>query len=142
MWQYEVDVRWTGYKCGEVSAEENDRLQIGTPPDFGGPEGKWSPEQLLAGTVASCILTTSLYFLNKVDIELKSYDTKATAALEKGMGGLTFTGISVCIEMVIDGTEANRKVAEQALQKAEAACPVSDALRCPVEVRRTVECIR
>ncbi len=41
-----------------ISANGLDDLQSTPPPEFGGPEGYWSPEILLVASMADCFILT------------------------------------------------------------------------------------
>ncbi len=139
MWNYEVSVSWTSDKEGRLHTGGNPEIKVATPPEFGGPQNMWSPEDLLAGAVGSCVMTTSLFFLEKSGVKLLSYLSNATATMAKTKEGLAFTGVSVEVSVAVED-ERDMEKAEAALWKAEAACPVSKALKCEVSFKPRVTC--
>ncbi len=139
MWNYETTVSWTSGKEGRLHAGGKPEIMMSTPPEFGGPQNVWSPEDLLAGSVGSCVMTTSVFFLEKSEVKLLSYLSNATATMEKTKEGLALTGVSVDVRISVANEEDIEK-AEAALRKAEAACPVSKALKCGVSLKTRVTC--
>ncbi|MFH1965803.1 MAG: OsmC family protein [Acidobacteriota bacterium] len=139
MWQYETTVSWTSDKEGRLHAGGNPEIIIATPPEFGGPKNRWTPEDLLAGAVGSCVMTSSIFFLEKGGVKLLSFLSNATAIMEKTREGLAITEISVDVRIAVANEEDIEK-AYSAMQKAEATCPVSKALKCGVSLKTSVTC--
>ena len=138
MWEFETALSWTSGKQGRLRAGNSPEIEIATPPAFGGPPDIWSPEDLLAGAVNSCIMTTSLFFLGKAGIELISYDSQAAARVEKTKEGLAVTGVSVKVSVSV----ANDDEADQAyaiIEKAEKTCLISNSLKCEVSLKVSVK---
>ena len=133
MWTYEASVDWKQGKTGETRSAGKPTMEVATPPEFGGPENIWTPEDLLTSSVATCIMTSALFFIDRAKIQLRSYKSNATATMDKGPTGLTITGIKIAVTMELDDptqTAAARKAVEQA----EKTCPISNSLKCPVEL--------
>ena len=123
-----------GREC-RVSARGNPDLIVATPPEIGGPEGMWSPEELLVASVESCLLSTFLYFADRFNIAFESYSSTSTGTMEKTAQGLRFTGIDVSIALIIsDGDVAKNASALGLKEKLEKYCPVSTSLNCPVRL--------
>ncbi len=139
MWNYETTVSWTSGKEGRLHAGGNPEIGVAAPPEFGGPQNMWSPEDLLAGAVGSCVMTTFIFFLEKSGVKLLSYLSNANATVEKTSEGLAFTGISVDVSISVEN-EADIDKAEAALQRAEAGCLVSKALKCVVNLKPRITC--
>jgi organic hydroperoxide reductase OsmC/OhrA len=59
-YRYSTSVRWTGEKKGALTAAGKPPVEVGTPPEFKGHEGIWSPEDLYVASVNVCILSTFL----------------------------------------------------------------------------------
>ena len=133
MWTYETSIDWKNEKIGEANCEGKPSIEVATPPEFGGPEGIWTPEDLLTTAVESCIMASSLFFLNRSKIAFRSYKSKAIGTMEKGEEGLTFTRITVEISLELEDLE-QADAAHKAVIQAENTCPLSNSLKCPVEL--------
>lgn len=138
MWTYETDVNWTEGKQGTAQAANKAPIPLSTPPEFGGPDGFWTPEDLLANAVASCIMTSALFFIDRAGVELQSYRSRAKAVMEKTGGGLVITAIHVEIQAQAKQPE-QAEALKKAIEQAEKTCPVSALLKCPVELSVTVK---
>ncbi|MCK5676111.1 MAG: OsmC family protein [Verrucomicrobia bacterium] len=133
MWTYETSVDWKEGKIGEANSRGKSGIEVATPPEFGGPEGVWTPEDLLTSAVESCIMASALFFLNRGKIPFRSYRSKAAGTLEKGPTGLVFSRIAVEVTLVLeDPSQAD--AAHKAVVQAEKTCPLSNSLSCPVEL--------
>ena len=133
MWTYETSIDWKEGKIGEANCEGKPSIKVATPPEFGGPEGIWTPEDLLTTAVESCIMASSLFFLNRGKVALRSYRSKAVGTLEKGATGLSFSRIAVEVILELEDLE-QADAARKAVIQAEKTCPLSNSLSCPVEL--------
>lgn len=137
MTEYEVNLAWQGDKIGNFSARENPPLSVAPPPEFGGPAGHWSPEELLVSAVAGCLMSTLLFFVDRAGIRLARHAITAKGVLDKTKEGLRFTTIEAAIEVVVTDPQHVDQVA--ALQaKLEKYCPVSNALNIPIHLTMRV----
>jgi len=133
MWKYDTAINWKEAKKGEMLAEGKPSLEVATPPEFGGPENIWTPEDLLTSAVASCLMTSLLFFAEKSRIVMCSYTSQATATMEKTPEGLRITGVKVAVHVTL--AEKKQEAAlKKAMAFAEKTCPVSHSLVCPVEL--------
>lgn len=135
MHTFQVESVWRRERECRVSARRNPDLTIATPPEFGGPEGIWSPEELLVASVGSCLLSTFLYFAYRFKLSFESYSSRSTGTIEKTSQGLRFTGMDVSIAVTVSNGEAVERASSLRLkEKLEKYCPVSASLNCPVRL--------
>lgn len=137
MWTYETSVEWKEGKIGEARCNEKPAITVATPPEFGGPEGIWTPEDLLTSAVESCIMASALFFMNRGKIQIRTYQSKATGTLEKSPSGLVFSRIAVEVDVALEDPD-QADAAQKALVQAEKSCPLSNTLNCPVELTITI----
>lgn len=137
-WRYRNAVCWTGARRVSLTADGKPAIDLATPPDFGGHEGVWSPEDLFVASVNSCILTTFLYHGAKQGIELVSYSSTAEGILEYGEEGLVFTRVMVRPEVVV-ASERDRQKTERALQQSEKSCLISNSVNTAVTLEPQIQ---
>ncbi len=77
----EIKVRYSGSKKCDLQHPEGATLRSDAPKDIGGDASAFSPTDLVASGLASCILTTMAMFGERHGIDL----TGATATVEKHM---------------------------------------------------------
>ncbi len=94
-------------------------FEFATPPEFHGPEGFISPEELFVASANACSLTTFIAKALKAGINLISYESSAEGILEKVDGQLMFTQITIKSRIKTDSDkETVRKIVEQVEQGA------------------------
>lgn len=77
----EIKVRYSGGKKCDLQHPEGATLRTDAPKDIGGDASAFSPTDLVASGLASCILTTMAMFGERHGLDL----TGATATVEKHM---------------------------------------------------------
>jgi organic hydroperoxide reductase OsmC/OhrA len=131
MWKYNTTVAWKSGKEGSLQCEGKPEVPVATPPEFGGPKDIWTPEDLLTGAVASCVMTSLLFFAEKAGIKMRSYTSRATGTMEKTPQGLAITGVAIEVAVGL-GDPGQEPAIRKAMERAEQTCPVSRSLKCPV----------
>ena len=137
MWTYETIVDWTESKRGVTGSTGKPAIEISTPPEFGGPEGYWTPEDLLTSSVAACLMTSTLFFAEKEGIHMTSYKSRAVGTMKKTPTGLAMTGVVVHIDITLNDLEQEATM-RKAVALAEQTCPISRSLSCPVSLELSV----
>jgi putative redox protein len=77
----EIDVQYDGHKKCSLKHQEGATLITDAPKDIGGDASAFSPTDLVAAGLASCILTTIAMFAERHDLDL----TGMTAHVNKEM---------------------------------------------------------
>ena len=137
MWEFETAIDWASGKEGSLQSGTLPEILVSTPAEFGGPPGRWSPEDLLAGAAGSCVMTTSLFYLERAGIKPLSYNSRSTAMLDKSKDGLIIKGVAVEVTVSVASKDEVEK-AYSAIEKAETSCPISKSLKCDVSLKVSV----
>ncbi|MEX2646245.1 MAG: OsmC family protein [Gaiellaceae bacterium] len=112
-------------------------LSVAVPPELHGRhEGLWSPEELLAASVASCFAVTLDAVAEHMDVPLHDVDVRAATNVERIDGRYTVTHVDLAVTIETGSGLVER--AREAARRAERVCLISAALDCPVHVR--VDC--
>ena len=106
---FTTDLHWAGDKIGMVSSPSLKSLSVSTPPEFGGPEGEWSPEHLFLSSITSCFMSTYLSFVNKMKIENTGFECTATGQVELVDGKYKFTYIHIYPKAFVGNDNRHRK---------------------------------
>jgi organic hydroperoxide reductase OsmC/OhrA len=134
--QYDVDLRWVHDTYGVLSAPGHPILVAGAPADFDGSDAWWSPEHMLTGAVATCLMLTFLAIADRQHLTIGAYASHGKAIVDKTREGILFTSIAIDVE--IRAVSEDVLHAEAAFEKAKRACIVSNVLKLPVEARVSV----
>lgn len=130
--QYEAAVVWTENRRGTLSTPGRPSIAIGAPPEFGGPEDVWSPEQLCVGAVNACVMATFIAIAANSKLVFRQYSATAAGTLEKVEGrGPVITRIVVKPRVVI-GSDVDRSRVERIFKMSEKNCYISNSLRSEV----------
>ena len=137
---YPVEIDWLRGREGFVtSAEGLPGFRVGSPPEFGGRPGIWTPEHLLVGAVASCFMTTFLAVAELSHVEIVDLAVPAEGTLVRGEDRRYRFERVVLTPRVELAREADRAKAERLVEKAEAACLVTRSLSAEVVVEPVIE---
>lgn len=136
---YPFSVRWLDGKRGLASAPDGlPDLEIASPPQFGGPGGRWTPEHLFVGAAASCWLTTFLAYADRSRLEVVAVAAAGEAIVERGDDGKVSIPRIVLRPRVTLKREADRESALKWIRKAEETCLIARAMRATVELEPEV----
>lgn len=97
------------------------------PPEFGGPEGFWSPESMLCAAMADCFVLSFRAVARASKFDWTGLDCKVEGILDRVEGTTRFTRyITRATLRAPAGVDQAR--AEQLLEKAEKVCLISNSL--------------
>jgi len=111
-------------------------IAAGSPPQFGGTDQVWSPEELLVGATLECLWTTFEAYATHDKLEFEGWRGTGVGVLEKGPTGPVFTSITLSVEMTVAAADVER--AQRLLASAEKHCIITNALRVAVTVEATI----
>jgi peroxiredoxin-like protein len=132
---YDVAVHWTGGKEAVASAPGGlPDLEIASPPQFGGPGGRWTPEHFFIGAAVACWMTTFLAVAELSRLEVAAVTAAGEGALEKGEDRRFSIARIVLRPRVVVRREEDREKALRLIQKAEEACLVARSMRTTIEL--------
>ena len=115
---YEAQVQWSREREGQLGGAGVSTISVGAPPEFKGRPGNWSPEQLLVGSVNTCLMLTYLTIAENSKIHTVSYSSTAKGKLEKAPGGFQVTEIVVKPKVVVGSPDELRRL-PKILEKAK-----------------------
>ena len=117
-----------------LSSPGLDDLDTAGPPEFGGPGDVWSPETLLVGAVADCLILSFRAIARAAKLEWDSLQCEAVGTLDKIERVTQFTGFDIHAELTIPaGGDSTR--AERLLEKAEKHCLITNSMMAESRLR-------
>lgn len=105
-------------------------IAVGAPPQFGGSDQVWSPEELLVGAALECLWTTFEAYARHDQLEFSGWRGTGSGVLDNGPTGPLFTSITLAVEMIVAAADVER--ARGVLDTAKKHCIISNALRVAV----------
>jgi len=137
--RYHVVAWWTSGRTGIAKADSApNAIHFTAPPEFGGLEGRWTPEDLLLCAVASCFTATFHTIARYAKFEYTDLGVEAEAVVSRADSGYHFSGIVIRPNLTIAHVQ-ERERALELLQKAKALCLVSRALAIAQKFETRVE---
>jgi len=119
-----------------LAAPPRTPIAAGAPPQFGGSDAVWSPEELLVGAALECLWTTFEAYARREQLEVTGWSGTGTGILDKGPTGPVFTSITLAVTMTVAATDVER--AGRVLETAEKNCIISNALRVAVTLQADI----
>ncbi len=126
---HRYNARATGEVEGSVivGADTLPSLVTTAPPQFGGPEGHWSPETLLVAAAADCFILTFRAVAVGSKLAWRDIECRAEGVLDRADNVTCFTELHLHARLVLPaGGDVER--ARRLLEKAEKACLVTNSL--------------
>ena len=129
--RYRAVAWWTAGQAGLTKSEAApNALHFAAPPEFGGLEGRWTPESLLLSAVASCFTTTFDALARNSRFEYVDLEVVAEGSIHKSEKGYSFADIVIRPKLTVPNEE-ERQRGLVLLNKTKAICMVSRALAAP-----------
>lgn len=112
-------------------------LETQAPPEFGGPEGFWSPETLLAAAIADCYILSFRAVARASRLEWRQLDVDVEAVLDRADGVTRFTQVNIAPRLDVPAG-VSESTAHAVLEKAKRACLVTNSLTAQCELAARV----
>jgi len=121
-----------------VSAAGRPDLDTDAPPEFGGPEGYWSPEHLFVASIADCFILSFRAVARASRLEWAELSCAVEATLERVDKVTRFTAVTLRPVLRLHaGQETDR--AERCLNKAKEVCLITNSLNAEVTLQPSVK---
>jgi organic hydroperoxide reductase OsmC/OhrA len=129
--KYRVVAWWSSGRTGlaKTDAAPN-AIHFTAPPEFGGLEGRWTPESLLLCAIAGCFTTTFRTLAEYSKFEYADLEVQVEGTIKKIAPGYVFTEIAIRPNLSIND-EAEQARGIRLLEKTKGLCLVARALSVP-----------
>lgn len=131
--QFSSAVAWEGAKRGTMTHPSHPAVEVGSPPDFRGEPDVWCPEELLTGSVNTCLMLTFLSYAQHRKLDVLGYESGAVGVLENTDGKYRVTEIAVH-PLILLKSQADIPLAENILKDAKDGCFISNSVLAKVEI--------
>jgi len=126
--RFRVEAWWASGRTGIAkSSSAPNVIHFTSPPAFGGLDGRWTPEDLLLGAIASCYTTTFGTLAEYSKLDFTDLQVSVEAVVSKGETGYNFAQVSIHANLIIPREEEQAR-ALKLLHKAKGLCLVARAL--------------
>ena len=86
---YKARTSWSSARRGMLSAAGRPNIVVGSPPEFKGDPDIWAPEELLVGSLNTCMMLTFLTLAQGQDLTPAGYESEAEGLLDNVEGKTT-----------------------------------------------------
>ena len=120
-----------------VSGQGLPDLETAGPAQFGGPGDLWSPEDMLVGAVANCLILSFRAIARAAKLEWQTLECEAEGELDKVEKLTQFVGFKIRARLMIPAG-ADPKKAGVILEKAEKYCLITNSLKAKPQLETEV----
>jgi len=131
--RYNNSLVWNNGRRGRTSAPGKPEMDVGSPPEFKGEPGLWSPEELLVGALNACLMLTFVAMAQSKGVEFAAYDSAAEGLLENVDGRYRITEVSVRPSIVLK-SQADLEAARTIMNEVEKNCFISNSITAKVNL--------
>lgn len=126
---------------GDITLDGGTRVELlltNSPPEFDGPDDRWSPETLLLSSAAACLLLTFRAAARAAHLSYESARCDAEGRLDRVDGVTAFVEVRLKANVVVSGTSTPEQ-ARALVAKAERHCLITNSLRPPCTLEIEVD---
>lgn len=139
---YRVAAWWTSGRTGLAKSDSApNAIHFTAPTEFGGLEGRWTPEELLLAAIAGCYTTTLRAIAGSAHFNFTDLQVEASGTVRKSESGYNFAQIVVRPNLKISSAD-ERERALELLKRAEKLCLVSRAIGTTVLFEPQLEIVK
>jgi peroxiredoxin-like protein len=131
--RYNAKTTWTSARRGSLSAVEKSNIVVGSPPEFKGEPDVWTPEELLVGSLNTCIMLTFLSLAQARGLTPAAYESEAEGLLENVEGRFRITEVTIRPHITVK-QEAELERVRELMERAEGECFISNSIKSKVKI--------
>ncbi len=134
---FQLKADWPGGRNSTGSIEAgNLQTKISIPPEMDGPGVGTNPDEMLLGAAATCYLITLAAMIERTQLPLKEMGLESEGIVDVTNGVITYKKIIHKPTVVLqeNAEEMDYKKLHKLVEKAEASCMISRALKGNVEI--------
>jgi len=129
-------LKWNSGYEGTMFFGDKANFEFATPPEFHGPVGFISPEELFVASAQACALTTFIARTKKAGIGILLYESSAEGTLEKVEGERLFTTIVIKPRIKTDG---DNETVKEIVKQVERGALVINSMKTKVTIDAIIE---
>ena len=131
--RYKAKTTWSSGRRGTLSAGAKPDIAVGSPPEFKGEATNWSPEDMLVGSLNTCMMLTFLTLAQARGLTPVGYESEADGLLENVEGKYRITEVTVRPRVVL-ASECELEPARKIMDGVEAQCFISNSITSRVKL--------
>ena len=128
---YKAKTTWNSARRGMLSAAGRPNIVVGSPPEFKGEPGVWAPEELLVGSLNTCMMLTFLTLAQARGLTPVGYESEAEGLLENVGGTYHIIEVTVRARVTLK-SDAELEPARKTMEGVEAHCFIANSINARV----------
>jgi organic hydroperoxide reductase OsmC/OhrA len=129
--RYKANTAWSSARRGTLSAAGKPNINVGSPPEFKGEADLWAPEELLVGSVNTCMMLTFLALAQAKGLTPVRYESEAEGLLENVESKYRITEVMIRPRVSLKDN-ADLETASEIMKSVEARCFISNSINSKV----------
>src|ERR1700704_1294073 len=129
--RYKANTSWSSERRGTLAATGRPDIVVGSPPEFKGDAGVWAPEELLVGSLNTCMMLTFLTLAQARGLTPVGYESEAEGLIENVEGKYHITEVAVRPRVTLK-SEAELEPARKTMESVEAHCFIANSINARV----------
>lgn len=129
--RYKAKTTWSSARRGMLSAAGRPNIVVGSPPEFKGEADIWAPEELLVGSLNTCMMLTFLTLAQAQGVTPVGYESEAEGLLENVEGKYHITEVVVRPRITLK-SDAELEPARKTMESVEAHCFIANSINARV----------
>jgi len=110
-----------------LSAAGKPNIIVGSPPEFKGEPDVWAPEELLVGSLNTCMMLTFLTLAQRQGLTPVGYESEAEGLLDNVEGKYHITEVTVRPRVTLK-SETELELARKNMESVEAHCFIANSI--------------
>ena len=131
--RYKANTAWSSARRGTLSASGKPNIVVGSPPEFKGEPDIWAPEELLVGSLNTCMMLTFLTLAQAKGLTPVRYESEAEGLLENIEGKYRITEVMVRPRVGLKD-KAELEWTREIMESVKAQCFISNFIKSKVSL--------
>ena len=124
---YRARTTWISARRAILLGVGKPSIDVGSPPEFKGAPDNWAPEELLVGSLNTCMMLTFLTLAQTKRVAPVEYESEAEGLLENVEGKYRITKVTVRPRILL-ASRSELEPARQAMDSVEAHCFIANSI--------------
>jgi organic hydroperoxide reductase OsmC/OhrA len=110
-----------------LSAAGKPNIIVGSPPEFKGEPDVWAPEELLVGSLNTCMMLTFLTLAQRQGLTPVGYESEAEGLLDNVEGKYHITEVTIRPRVTLK-SETELELARKSMESVDAHCFIANSI--------------
>jgi len=110
-----------------LSAAGKPNIVVGSPPEFKGEPDVWAPEELLVGSLNTCMMLTFLTLAQRQGLTPVGYGSEAEGLLDNVEGKYHITEVTIRPRVTLK-SETELELARKSMESVDAHCFIANSI--------------